>query len=509
MYVYIFYILATQTTEKGQINVTCVIALSHVFFYCYRRQQCSTSLLKLLSLSPKTVMIPGKGHEAVAHHDATGIDAERVEDARAEMQVPSQFQNDLRLLHFAILNGIDSVTVLKAIIDLDPGALTATDNQGQIPYVMALQKRLGDEVLLALLPTSLDDTVVKSTGDNLLHLSLLHDASDEIVEEICSKHPHTINAVNIKKQYPLLIAVKRKRSQAVIKALATTQTNVADSESIISIDVVCLTWMADREDVFDILKLLCDTTNRYDVNQRTNASPIHLLFLMPNLNVTHPRLQEVIQSMCTLYGQSLNTKMNGKLPVTLAIEAGAGRDLVKLLKPTNENQLADMSKLRYVRDILCPQLKPETLLYLIEPLRDEKKGKTEDDELDELDQLSLENSLLHSAVSKEVSNPEIFAICKEFEHKRSSEDFANILKTFVDKFKSNKKTFESKHNYENHTDDTSARMTVKGAAGFVITFDQRSETEDDYDWLRFYTDTEKLNPIGEKYSGRKFPVQLS
>lgn len=43
---------------------------------------------------------------------------------------------------------------------------------------------------------------------------------------------------------------------------------------------------------------------------------------------------------------------------------------------------------------------------------------------------------------------------------------------------------ESKHNYEALTNETLV-LEIKGAARMVVTFDERSRTEDGYVWCRF------------------------
>lgn len=46
------------------------------------------------------------------------------------------------------------------------------------------------------------------------------------------------------------------------------------------------------------------------------------------------------------------------------------------------------------------------------------------------------------------------------------------------------KVMESKHNYEALTNETLV-LEIKGAAKMVVTFDERSRTEDGYVWCRF------------------------
>ncbi|CAM9580369.1 unnamed protein product, partial [Hapterophycus canaliculatus] len=65
------------------------------------------------------------------------------------------------------------------------------------------------------------------------------------------------------------------------------------------------------------------------------------------------------------------------------------------------------------------------------------------------------------------------------------------------------KVMESKHNYEALTNEL-LFLEISGAARMTVTFDERSRTEDSYDFLVFWKDeakTESWHPRIAKFSG--------
>ena len=63
--------------------------------------------------------------------------------------------------------------------------------------------------------------------------------------------------------------------------------------------------------------------------------------------------------------------------------------------------------------------------------------------------------------------------------------------------------FETNHEYDNNANWV-AKVEVPGADALVVTFDERSVTELNYDFLAFYADeqcSERLKGTNEKYHG--------
>jgi hypothetical protein len=62
--------------------------------------------------------------------------------------------------------------------------------------------------------------------------------------------------------------------------------------------------------------------------------------------------------------------------------------------------------------------------------------------------------------------------------------------------------FESTHPYADNLDVTTP-VSVPGAKGFIITFDEQTKTERSYDYIEFFTNSDRSNrvPGTEKYSG--------
>jgi hypothetical protein len=60
---------------------------------------------------------------------------------------------------------------------------------------------------------------------------------------------------------------------------------------------------------------------------------------------------------------------------------------------------------------------------------------------------------------------------------------------------------ESKHPYLPFTDET-IELKIPGAASMTVTFDEKTKTEQSYDYVKFYKDREKTKLIAsDKFSG--------
>ena len=406
----------------------------------------------------------------------------------------AEHENIYELLTYAISRGLNSPKVLRAIIDLDSSILLKEDSYGDIPFVMALKTGLNKDAQLSLVPPSF---VQKKDGDSdtLLHLAIHYDSSDEVLLALCT-NVSDMKIQNKRGQSPLLHAVIKHRSRAVIEILANEETNVPDNDGNVSISVVCNTWNATREDFFDVLKILVKTYCAPDIRD-PNGTPLHSLLSLPGLNIGNPKLCETIDSIIPLIKDANNRKVNRKLPVTIAIESGASHEVLAKLLPTRTDFIEEISKIESIHQVVYAKIPPATLKYLfgLVPYHEE------------------EVSIFDKLLAVGCKNPELFKICANQE----PDYFKNIpasktpLVAFL-KNSANAKVFESKHPYDNNTKDDHAFLHVQGAVGFTITFHPETSTETDYDYIRFYTDKERTNQVGLEYSGgrndsrKKFPV---
>jgi hypothetical protein len=51
-------------------------------------------------------------------------------------------------------------------------------------------------------------------------------------------------------------------------------------------------------------------------------------------------------------------------------------------------------------------------------------------------------------------------------------------------------------------------ISVNGAYKYEISFDEQSRTENNTDYVRFYKDVKKQEPVGVSYCGRVSPLEI-